>query len=311
MPGNFRDWADHPGAELLRSRGHNLHLSNYDTNRSVNVDRLRVTDYGYSHALYHFMSIARLENRNGGLDRVVLSGPPNGDDHFYVVDLSGNQWKTDGKYIDGRGVLGAVRDTYDAFDADLGVFSGTVAKVGEPIWWTGSFSGYLGTWDKNDPVKVASHADGVQTAMVNFAENLFGPGYELQRIYPAAMLSPAANGEAVEPASTNGLENFTAALAQRGAHFCLVIGKGDNIYIDPNHFADIFESSVVDGHCYLMARTKELSHTEYTDAYKPHLDAVMARAALLGVAPPKVMFCQKGAMWSVMEPAQYATYFPA
>ncbi|MDF7823914.1 hypothetical protein P4B35_07800 [Pontiellaceae bacterium B12227] len=310
IPGNFRDWSAWPGPEMLTIYGDDLYLLDYDLTENANF-RFRVKDYGYAHTLYHFTDGARLEDRNGGLDKIVLAGPANGDDHFYVVNLNGNQWKADAKAIDGNGVLGKVRDSLDELESDMEGFSGTVAEAGDPIWYVDSFAGYLGTWDKTDLPLVAERADEVVAAMVEWNEELFGAGVEPQRIYLTASLSPAANGTTVQHAATNGLENVAAALAQRGAHFCLIIGKGENLYVGPAHLADIFEASIHNGHCYMMARTKELSEAHDIDAYKPHMDAVITRAATLGVAPPKVMICTKGAIFSIMPPSQASTYFPA
>ncbi len=310
VPGNFRDWSAWPGPEMFTLYGDDLYLVDYDLTESAN-NRFRVKDYGYAHTLYHFTDGTRLESRSGGLDKMVLAGPPNGDDHFYVVGFNSNDWKSQAKTIDGNGVLGTVRDSLDDLEADIDTFSGTVAQAGNPIWYIDYFASWLGTWDKTDPGQVASRADGVVAAMDSWTDDLFGTGYEPQRVYLTASLSPAANGTTVQPAATNGLENVAAALAQRGAHFCLNIGKGPNLYIDPDHLADIFEASIYDGHCYMMARTKELSEAHDIDSYKPHMDAVIARAASLGVAPPKIMICTKGAVFSTMTPTQASTYFPA
>jgi hypothetical protein len=311
VPGNFRNWAAYPGPEMVTIYGDDLYLVDYDTVNEPASRRFRVKDYGYAHTLYHFTDGARLEDRNSALDKMVLAGPANGDDHFYVVDLNSNQWKEDAKTIDGNGVLGAVRDSLDDLGTDIDAFSGTVAEAGNPIWYIDYFAGYLGTWDKTDLGLVATRADEVVAAMNEWNEELFGPGYEPQRLYLTASLSPAANGTTVEHAATNGLENVAAALAQRGAHFCVIIGKGENLYVGPDHLADIFEASIHNGHSYMMARTKELAEAHDIDAYKPHMDAVIARAATLRVAPPKIMICTKGAVFSVMTPTQASTYFPA
>lgn len=310
IPGNFRNWTAWPGPEMVTLYGDDLYLLDYDTVNEPADSRFRVKDYGYAHTLYHFTDGARLEDRTGGVDKLVLAGPANGDDHFYVVAFNSSQWKTDAKSINGRGVLGEVSDTLDTLEINLLDFPGTVAAAGRPIWYIDYFAGWMG-WDKTDPALVASRADGVKAAMDDWNSELFGAGYEPQRIYLTSSLSPAANGEIVDPVSTNGFENFAAALAERGAHFCLSIGKGPNLYIDPDHLADIFEASIHDGHCYMMARTKELKDTDDIDVYKPHMDAVLARAALLGVDPPKIMLCGKGAIFSAMTPTQAATYFPA
>ncbi len=104
--------------------------------------------------------------------------------------------------------------------------------------------------------------------------------------------------------------NFCRALAQKGAYFCLNIGHGPHIYMLPETLADCYEASIVDGECYMMARTKELLHPEYFDEYKPHLDAVLARAEEIGAKPPMVMLCAKGAIFSSMSQQQSDDFFP-
>ena len=75
---------------------------------------------------------------------MVLAGPANGDDHFYVVNLANDFWKEDAKYIDGYGVLGAVRETLEDLENDIDTFTGTVAATGKPIYYINYFRTYLG-----------------------------------------------------------------------------------------------------------------------------------------------------------------------
>ncbi len=308
VPGNFKGGTGYLGTEMFTLYGDDLYLVRYDTTKSVYTNRFRVSDYGYAHTLYHFTDGARLEDRNGGLDKIVLAGPANGDDHFYVVDLSGNQWKADAKTIDGRGVLGAVRDTLDGIRTDIDNFAGTVAAAGEPIWYLDFFGGWTLGWDMAaDNIELRANE---MLAGVQVWRNMLGggaPGYLPQRINFTITL----NVDGKPKVTPEGLVAYCAALAQRGVHFCLVIGHNSQVFMTPDLVADCFEAAVVDGENFMMARTLELSDTDFIDLFKPHMDALRARAALLGVAPPKVMLCGKGPIFSAMSPSQASTYFPA
>jgi hypothetical protein len=310
VPGNFRNWANFPGPEMVTIYGDDLYLVDYDTVNEDASSRFRVKDYGYAHTLYHFTNGARLENRNSVVDKLVLAGPPNGDDHFYVVNLNTATWDDDAKTIDGNGVLGTVRNTLDALEADVGNFTGTAATAGDPIWFIHYFASYMG-WEMT-PANIQTRVGKIKAAMQVWNDELFGVGHVTQRINWAASISIRPNGGTIDPNITQeGLIAFAAEMAANEVHFCLDIGNGPNEARTPAEVADIFEAAVVDGHCYMMARTKELRETDYIDVYKPHMDAVIARAALLGVAPPKVMLCGKGPIFSTMDPTQAATYFPA
>ncbi|MCK5175276.1 MAG: hypothetical protein KAR47_17915, partial [Planctomycetes bacterium] len=239
---------------------------------------------------------------------MVLTGPINGDDHFYVADLSGDQWKADAKTIDGNGVLGEVRDTLDDLGADIDNFTGTVATAGDPVWFVHYFASWLG-WVMT-PENIATRAD-VMAAEIQSWRDMLG-GNPTRVNFAANLGSYVIGPDATDPDITaEGMVAFCAALAQHGVHFCLIIGHGPNVGMDAANLADCFEASIVDGECYMMARTRELKLPSYVDEYKPHMDAVLARADLLGVAPPKIMLCGKGAIFSAMSPTQAATYFPA
>ena len=63
-----------------------------------NADRFHVADYGYAHTLFHFTDGARLESREqGSHDRMVLSGPNNGDDRWqaYKRCFASTRWVCD------------------------------------------------------------------------------------------------------------------------------------------------------------------------------------------------------------------------
>ncbi|MCF7864264.1 MAG: hypothetical protein K9L89_05700, partial [Kiritimatiellales bacterium] len=179
---------------------------------------------------------------------------------------------------------------------------------GEPIWYVDYFASWLG-WAMT-PENIAIRADAIDAAMQPWRDLLGG---NPTRVVLAASLNSTVIGpEANDPDLTaDGLVAYCAALAQRGIHFCLAIGHGANLFMSATNLADCFEASVVNGECHMMARTLELSDTSDVDAYKPHMDALLARAATLGVASPKVMLCGKGPIFSAMSPTQAATWFPA
>jgi hypothetical protein len=313
VPGNFRD--NLTNGEMFTLYGDDLYLVDYDVSRSVDVNRFRIIDYSYAHTLYHFTDGARLEDRNGGVDRMVLAGPAHGDDHFYVVDLSGNQWKEDAKVIDGNGVLGAVRNTLDNLEDDIDAFGGTVATAGRPIYYINYFRTYLG-WPMT-PENIEWHANDALAAMQAARDRLGGvPGYMPERVrFVSSMFGTKVWGvgaHSKDPDVTpEGVLAFCAALAQRGVHFCVSLGHHDIIHMDPDHLADCFEASIVDGECYLMGLTGEQEKADYVDAYKPHMDAVIARAQQLGVEPPRLVMTSKGPIFSAMSPSQASTWFPA
>jgi hypothetical protein len=109
---------------MMTVYGDDLYYVDYNASKpgegegKKNAAHFRVRDYGYAHTLFHFTDGARLESRQQGvLDKLVLSGPNNGDDRFYVVDLAaggGLDWKSQAKTID----TAAVGGTDDGVDAD-------------------------------------------------------------------------------------------------------------------------------------------------------------------------------------------------
>jgi hypothetical protein len=313
VPGNFRDST--ANAEMFTLYGDDLYLVDYDGSRSVNTDRFRIIDYSYAHTLYHFTDGARLEDRNGGPDKIVLAGPAHGDDHFYVVDLNTSQWKEQAKTIDGNGVLGAVRDTLDDLEDDIDAFNGTVAEAGRPIYYINYFRTYLG-WPMT-PEKIESHADDALAAMQEARDRLGGTaGYMPERVrFVSSMYGTkiwGAGSQSTDPDITAaGVEAFCAALAQRGVHFCVSLGHHNIQHMTPETLADCFEASVVDGECYLMGLTGEQEKADYVDTYKPHMDAVIDRAQLLGIEPPRLVMTSKGPIFSAMSPTQASTWFPA
>ncbi|AQQ09938.1 Lambda-carrageenase precursor [Sedimentisphaera cyanobacteriorum] len=305
IPGNFKGGAEYPDTELFTVYGDDLYLVNYDTSKSPETNRCEVSDYTNAHPLYHFTDAARLEDRSGGLDKIVLAGPITGDDHFYTVDLSGDNWKQQAQTIDGRGVLGEVDSNLDQLWDDLEGFSGSQASFQKPIWFIHYFSSWLG-WEMT-PENIETHGQMVEDAIKSWENTLGG---NPQRVVFAASHSPNVIGpNGGDPDITpEGMVAYCAELASRGIYFCLKIGHGQNLYMSAENLADCYEASVVGGECYMMARTKEL-HT--IDAYKPHMDAVLQRSQQIGEEPAKIMLCGKGAIFSAMTPSQASTYFPA
>ncbi|MDF7824893.1 hypothetical protein P4B35_12795 [Pontiellaceae bacterium B12227] len=313
VPGNFHDGLTN--GEMFTLYGDDLYLVDYDVTRSVDTDRFRIIDYSYAHTLYHFTDGARLEDRNGGPDKMVLAGPAHGDDHFYVVDLSNGMWKEDAKHIDGNGVLGAVRDTLDDLEDDIDGFDGTVANAGRTISYINYFRSHLG-WEMT-PANIEFHADDTLAAVQEARDRLGGmPGYDPERVrFVSSMYGTKIWGEGVHSTdpdiTAEGVEAFCAALAQRGVYFCVSIGHHDVVHMSPETLADCFEASVVDGVCYLMGLTGEQGDSSIPDTYMPHMDAVIARAATLGIDPPRLVMTSKGPIFSGMTPTQASAWWPA
>lgn len=311
VAGNFKSGDGWTDTEMVTVYGDDLFLVRYDTSKSTDVDRFRPADYGYAHTLYHFCDAARLEDREGGLDKLVLSGPNNGDDHFYVVDFSGDQWKDDAKTIDGGGTLGAVRDTLDELGASLDAFDGTIAASSAPICLTQYLDSWLGWEMTTDSIR--THANEVLEEVRTWRNELGGAPTRV-RFFADFKATIYGNDpqQCTDPDITaEGMVAYCAALAERGVDICLDIGHDEHIWVSPSQLADCYEASLVDGECHLMARTRELHEPSRIDLYKPHMDAVLARAAELGAEPPKVMLCVKGPYFSAMTPENGDALFPA
>lgn len=306
VPGDF----DGDGnAELFTVYGDDLFLSDYDNDsKSINISA-----YTWAHSMYHFSDAACLEDRNGGPDKMVLAGPINGDDHFYLVDVSDDQWRTDARNIYCAGTFAEVETNLDQLTSSVNQFSGEDAGGNEPIWYIDYFAS--GLWWEMTPENCATYAQGVYDSQQEWYDKIGGQeNYRSSRIRLTASINSAIWGvtsqATKETVTAEGVIEFCRALAQKGAYFCLNIGHGNNIYMYPETLADCYEASIVDGECYMMARTKELLHPEYFDLYKPHLDAVNARAAELEEEPPMIMLCAKGAVFSTMSVQQALEYFP-
>lgn len=306
VPGDF----DNDGnAELFTVYGDDLFLSDYDPSSKS----LEISAYSWAHSMYHFSDAACLQDRNGGADKMVLTGPINGDDHFYVVNLSGSKWITDARNICCAGTFADVESNLDQLTEGVNNFSGTVAEGNEPIWYIDYFYSWVG-WQMT-PENIESHAQAIYDAEQVWYDKIGGQtNYSSSRIRFAASINSTVYGmsnQCKDPDITaGGMVDLCRALAQKGAYFCLNIGHGPHLYMSPENLADCYEASVVNDECYMMARTKELLHPEYFDSYQPHLDAVLARAAAINQEPPMVMLCAKGAIFSSMPQQQGEEYFP-
>jgi len=307
IPGDFDNDSD---AEIFTVYGDDLFISNYNpTTKTISI-----SDYTWAHSDYHFSDAARLESRTGATDKIVITGPINGDDHFYVVDVTNVNWKTDARIINGFGNLGEIDLNLDQLSTALDGFSGTAATVAdEPISFMHYFASWLG-WEMT-PSNCASQAQGVYDAQQEWLDKIGGQsGYAPSRIRMVAEINAAIYGvsnDGTDPDVTpEGMVEYCNALAQRGVYFELKIGHGPHQYITPENLADCFEASVVNGETYMMARTRELQHYTDFDTYKPHMDALLERAEEIGATPPKVMLCAKGALFSTWTQEQTNDYFP-
>jgi len=306
IPGDF----DNDGkAELFTVYGDDLFLSDYNPS----LKSIEISVYTWADSRYHFSDGARLENRNGGADKIVLVGPINGDDNFFVLDLADAKWRTDARNICCSGTFAEIEDNLDQLTDKVNRFSGTVAEGGEPIWYIDYFASWLG-WEMT-PDNIATHAQAVYEAEQQWYDKIGGEtNYQSSCIRLAASISSTVYGmsnQCKDPDITaEGMVNFCRALAKKGAYFSLIIGHGPHLYMSPENLADCYEASVVNGECHMMARTKELLHPEYFDVYKPHLDALLNRAKSIGEEPPMVMLCAKGAIFSSMPQLQGEEYFP-
>jgi Secretion system C-terminal sorting domain len=304
IPGNFKDGEDYPGTEMVMVYGDDLYLVSYDVSKSFPL--FRVSDYTYSPPQYHFSDGACLEDRNGGLDKLVLSGPNNGDDNFYVVDLSADQWKSDAKLIPeySQGVLNNVYNSLEEFSDKVKQFDGIAENI-EPIHLFVLAANSPGWWEMT-PENIASNADGVAQEMQGWKDRLGGDPKNV--IFSARTTAFVIGNEAKPQITEEGIVAWCAALAQRSVYFNLVVGHGGNIFISPENLAQCLEASVVDGVNYMMVFTKEINVDEF-DAYLPLLQVLKSKAAVMGIQPPKFMFSGKGPVYTGMKASVAAELF--
>ncbi|WP_289053396.1 T9SS type A sorting domain-containing protein [Carboxylicivirga marina] len=306
VPGDF----DGDGkAELFTIYGDDLFLSQYEPGTKI----LSISDYTWAHSMYHFSDGACLEDRNGGADKMVLSGPINGDDHFYVIDFKQLDWKTEARNICCKGRFEEFEQNLDILTDNIDQFAGTLAVGEQPIWYLDYFAS--GLWWEMTPENSAIQAQKVYDAQQEWYDKIGGQAnYHSSKIRLAASVNSCIYGMSNEceneRVTAEGVKNFCAALAQKGAYFCLKIGHGPHTFITPEDLADCYEASVVDGECYMMARSRELNEHDDFESYIPHLDALLARAEQIGSAPPMVMLCAKGATFTALTQNQADSYFP-
>ncbi len=165
IPGDF----DNDGnAELFTVYGDDLFLSDYNPA----TKSIAITNYTWAHSMYHFTDGACLQDRNGGADKIVLAGPINGDDHFYVVDLTDENWRTDARTIYSSGKFAEVEKNLDRLTDDINQFSGTVAEGNEPIWYIDYFAS--GLWWEMTPENCAVRAQAVYDAQQEWYDKIGG-----------------------------------------------------------------------------------------------------------------------------------------
>lgn len=306
VPGDF----DGDGkAELFTIYGDDLFLSQYDASTKT----LAISDYTWAHTLYHFTDGACLEDRNGGADKMVLSGPITGDDHFYVVELTNSDWKTEARNICCNGTFAEVEQNLDILTDNIDQFSGTLAAGDKPIWYLDYFAS--GLWWEMTPENSVIQAQKVYDAQQEWYDKIGGQdNYRSTKIRLAASVNSCIYGMSnecdKESVTAKGVKNFCEALAKKGAYFCLKIGHGPHTFITPEDLADCYEASVVDGECFMMARSRELNEHEDFESYIPLLDALLVRAEQIGAEPPMVMLCAKGATFSALTQEQGEQFFP-
>ena len=306
IAGNFKDSYIYKGTEMVTVFGDDFHIFNYDTTKSVDVDRLRGTDYGYSHSLYHFISAARLEDREGGLDKLVLAGPHNGDDHFYVVDMSGDRWKEAAKRIDREGVLVDVRETYDEIGAGIDNFDG-VQAIGDIIRVPMVVSGAVGYWTMTEE-NINLKADLVLGSIQKYRDWLGGNPKKVK--FYARNNAYVFGNEALGNITEESIVAWCKALTDRGVPASLVVGHGPHVFITPENLVQCYEATFVNGKSDMMVRTRELGNPEDVEAYIPILDALQAKAREKGVKPPVFMMLGKGATFTGMGKERAALLFP-
>jgi hypothetical protein len=282
---------------MMTIYGDDLYLLDYNMSKSED-QRFRVSDYGYSHTLYHFTDGARLESRSGGLDRLVLSGPNSGDDRFYVVDLSGDQWKVDAKTIDDSGALIPIRSSLDTLVDGIADFKGVVAEGG-PVRYIIPIENTADGW-KLGPDEIEAHADRAQASMKEMYSRIFPKGMPKRvTLYAYITLEPSKN------ISTYEAVRWIALLAQRGVHVSVICGHGPDVFLTSDALAQLYHASVVGGRSYMMLCTRELYNPGDPTKYIPLMRTLKQEASSLGLAPQKIMLSAKGAMISSMDHEDY------
>jgi len=267
VPGDF----DNDGQpELFMLYGDDLFLSQYDTTNKS----LTISDYTWAHSLYHFTDGARLENRNGEADKMILSGPITGDDHFYLVNLTDTTWKKEAREIYCNGTFAEIETNLDQFATKVDQFSGVEPNESEPIWYLDYFASYLG-WEMTAG-NIENHAQAVYDAQQEWYNKIGGwKSTNSVRINLTASINARVYGMSNQCTNPNitaeGMVEFCRALAKKEVYFCLKIGHGNHLYMSPENLADCYEASVIDGECYMMARTHQRMFLITGCMFTPHM----------------------------------------
>jgi len=306
VPGRYRT---DKAASIATVYGDDLYLVDHDAENRV----LAITDYTYAPPAYHFTGAARLENRNGGPDRLVLAGPITGDDHFYVVNLSGDDWKEAAKHIDGRGKLGRIAATYENMTEALDQFQGTVASPApEMVYFRTAMGGWMEPKGDMTQQQIERYADRVTQNMQKWYDIIGGTeNYQPQRF---RLICTGVIREAGVSAPIEDHLAICRAFAQRGIHFNMHWDRWmcrDPKKCPPSMLADLFEASVHDGICHLHIMAGEFSVEWFvTENFQPYFDALQQRARKLGIEPPDYLFSVKGPQWHNMSFEAWSSVFP-
>ena len=301
VAGRFRE-AKYPG--MVTVYGDDLYHLNYNVTKPwKGKARFRVDDYAYAHTLFHFTDGAVLQSRQPGeLDRLVLSGPNNGDDRFYIVDLAagnGSDWRAQAKKIDNGGALIEIRSSLDRLSRGIADFAGAEADGGSIIWIQ-PVNGTATAWKLPQP-EMDQAAQRAATALHDVYVEYFGRVPSRVTIYADISLDVSKHINATCAV------RWVRALAQRGVHMQILVGHGGRVFVSPDEVSQLFDASVVNNHSYLMLATKELQLADDLLVYTPLMDALIDGAAKHGLAPAKLMLSPKGAVLTGLTPAQFAT----
>lgn len=270
------------------------------------ASRFRVADYGYAHTLFHFTDGARLESRiAGNLDRMVLSGPNNGDNRWYLVDLAagnGKDWKAQAKTIDTigeGGALGDIRRSLQTVVDGIDAFDGVVAADGDPVNYIMPVNMTATGWKLND-VDMALQADMAAKSMKAVYLALLGTlSPKKVTIWADISLDVKKN------INTSCAVRWVNALARRGVHMQIIVGHGPRVFVTPDQVADIYRASIVGGQSYVVLATKELQAPSDPGVYTPLMDVLIREARKVGLPPTKLMLSEKGPLFTGMNRSQF------
>eukprot|EP01045_Picozoa_sp_COSAG04_P001573 COSAG04_NODE_54_length_30630_cov_12.996233_1_plen_239_part_10 len=224
------------------------------------------------HASARLADGARLESRQPGrTDRMVLSGPNNGDERWYVVDLSGSAWKDQAKTIDTAGkppggALGEIRRSLEAVKQGVDKFAGVAAEGGGPIHWIQPVNNTATGW-KLGPSEMDAKADLAANSMKACYLEYFGTVSPKHVTIWADM-----SLDVKKKINASSAVKWVGALAQRGVHMQVLVGHGPRVFVTPDEVAAIYRASVVRGHSYLVLATKELQEPSDPGLFIPLME---------------------------------------